>query len=76
VDRYQRLADSGHPLTEAFAEQLYVRTPQQLRPDCMQRLGTVWEHETPERREAWRDRARRFMAGDLSLAPWALTWSD
>lgn len=69
LTRYQQIPDSGHPLTEDFAEQLYVRTPPHLWPEGMRRSG-VWENEPVEVREAFRERARRWMAGDLSVGPW------
>lgn len=69
LTRYQRIPDSGHPVTEEFAEVLYVRTPAHLWPEGMRRTS-VWEQEPLEVREAFRERARRFMAGDMGVAPW------
>ncbi len=67
--RIHRIPDSGHPLTEEFAEVLYVRTPPDQWPEGMRRTA-VWEREPPEVREAFRERARRFMDGDMSVGPW------
>lgn len=67
--RIHRIPDSGHPLAEEFAEVLYVRTPADRWPEGMRRSG-VWEREPAEVREAFRERARRFMMGDMGVGPW------
>lgn len=65
-----RIPDAGHPLVEQFAETLYVRTPEANWPAPFTGRTGVWEREPAELRTAFRDRARRFMAGDMSVAPW------
>lgn len=66
-----RIPDAGHPLVEQFAEHMYCTTPEANWPAPFTGRTGVWEREPPELRTAFRDRARRFMAGDLSVAPWA-----
>jgi len=66
----KRIPDAGHPLVEQFAEHMYVTTPVERWPEPWKGRSGVWEREPAALREAFRDRARRFMAGDLSVAPW------
>ena len=70
MSRYDRIPDAGDHLTERFAEDLYVRTPVDRWPEGFTGRTGVWERESPELRAAFRQRAQRFMAGDLSVAPW------
>jgi hypothetical protein len=66
----KRISDADHPTTEEFAERLYVLTPADKWPEPFTGRTGVWEREPTAVRVAFRDRARRFMAGDLSIAPW------
>lgn len=62
----------SHPLTEAFAQDLYIRTPVAAWPTALPARSEVWERAPHATRAVFRERARRFIAGDLSVAPWAV----
>lgn len=64
-----KVPDEGHPFTERTARQMFAAMPPGALPELAIVLGT-WEVQSVEVREVFRDRARRFMAGDLSVAPW------
>ena len=67
--------DMQHPLTDQFASELYVRTPIDQVPELAAFVGQtrqVCENADPLIRQCFRDRARRFMAGDLSVEAWRL----
>lgn len=67
----KRIPDADHPITKDFAEQLYVLTPPNRWPEPFAGRSGVWERELPELRVAFRARANRFLAGDLSVASWS-----
>ncbi len=66
-------ADMQHPLTDEFAEALYHRTAfDQVHELAGYKRTPPWETDQPFVREVFRERARRFMAGDLSVEAWRL----
>ena len=65
--------DMQHPLTDQFACDLYLGTPLQYVAELGHLAGRPlepWETAPPELREAFRERARRLLAGDQSVEPW------
>lgn len=66
-----RVPDAGHPITENFAIEMHSTYPREAWPAGLgDQPSQPWERDRPEVREAFRDLARRFMAGDESVAPW------
>lgn len=77
VARFRQLTmpyapDMDDPELEVVAHQLHTLTPRSRVPGMAGRPSSFWEKDDPEVRAIYRARARRFMAGDLSMAPWAI----
>lgn len=60
--------DMQNPITDECAKGLSERTDTALVPFLV-RHGTTWLTGTPEYRDWFRARARRFMMGDTSVLP-------
>lgn len=58
---FSRVDDATDILTENQASALYTRSGM---------AGGTWEQLSPKEREGWREKARRFEAGDMSVMPW------
>lgn len=61
--------DMTNPITDACARDLAGRTPESELPFTVP-YGVRWKEATPEYRDFFRERARRFLAGDMSVLPW------
>lgn len=61
--------DMTHPLTDEFAAYMSIELPDALRPEGAGRRQP-WLSEPAWVRDWFRARARQFIAGDDSVAPW------
>ena len=66
--RCKHADDMANPITDACAKELAAYTPVSEIPFDVP-FGTTWFTGTAEYRDFFRDRARRFLAGDLSMLP-------
>jgi hypothetical protein len=61
VSMFTKVPDMVQPLEETFASDIY---------HGWTTGGAPWEQLSGDDREHWREKARQFARGDLSVAPW------